>query len=103
MEFLAENGILVSSKHNNEWIRVMPEEKKPPQWLTIGQAIDHPDCKVKSRTTLHAMIARGDIQDKCLDYRPLGDGRTVTYIDANCLDGLPYRGHGERGHGKRDD
>lgn len=80
----------------------MSDEKKP-EWLTIGQAVDHPDCPVKSRTTLHNMIKRGDIPSDCLDSRPLGDGRTVTYIDANCLEDLPYRGHGERGHGKRND
>lgn len=73
-----------------------------PEWLTLGQAINHPDCPVKSRQTLHNMIERGDIPQECLDSRPLGDGeRTVTYIDANCLKNLPYRGHGERGLGKK--
>lgn len=90
---------------SNNLAKDMPmSEEKKPEWLTIGQAIDHPDCPVKSRTTIHNMIERGEIPDRCLDQRPLGDGkRHIVYIDANCLSGLPWRGHGERGHGKRND
>lgn len=70
-----------------------------PEWITISQAIEHPDCPVKSRQTLHAMIERGDIPEQCIDKRPYGE-RHIVYIDANCLPALPYKEHGKRGVNK---